>query len=180
MSPQPPPASAAYGAIYRLMAANHARLDRLLEQAMAEPGLIDPAPLDGFRRGLLKHIAMEEKILLPAAQRLSGGQPLEVAIRLRLEHGAIAALLVPSPSPRIINALRIILAAHNQIEEGPGGMYEICDRIAGKEADEIIERLRTAPEVPAAPHNDGPKVMPAARRALARAGYADLLPEQEA
>jgi len=177
MSSESPRASATEGAIYLMLAADHARLDKLLDRAAAEPGRIDPAPYDGFRRGLLKHIAMEEKILLPAAQRLNGGEPLAVAARLRLDHGAIAALLVPSPSPRIVAALRTILATHNQLEEEAGGLYETCDRIVGNEADEIVERLRAAPEVPAAPHNDGPKVIPAARRALARAGYADLLPE---
>lgn len=175
MSSESSRASADQGAIYQMLAADHARLDRLLDQATAEPGATEAASYDGFRRGLLKHIGMEEKILLPAAQRLNSGEPLPIAAKLRLDHGAIAALLVPSPSPRIIAALRAILAAHNQLEEGAGGLYETCDRIAGTEAPEIVRQLSAAPEVPAAPHNDGPKVMPAARRALARAGYPDLL-----
>jgi hypothetical protein len=167
------------GPIYRMMAADHARLDQLLDRASAEPARIDLLPYDTFRRGLLKHIAMEEKILLPAAQRLNNNEPLPVAARLRLDHGAIAALLVPSPTPHIVTALKTILAAHNALEEGKGGVYESCDRLADGHADEIIGQLRNAPEVPAAPHNDGPKVMPAVRRALARAGYEGLLPEQE-
>jgi hypothetical protein len=160
-----------------MMAEDHARLDQLLDRASAEPGRIGPVPYDGFRRGLLKHIGMEEKILLPAMQRLNGGAPLPIAAKLRLDHGAIAALLVPSPSPPIVAALKTILTAHNEIEERAGGLYEICDRIAEDEADVIVRQLRNAPEVPAAPHNDGPKVLPAARRALARAGYEELLPE---
>jgi hypothetical protein len=167
--------SAAQGPIYLLLAEDHARLDRLLNDAAADPGSIEPALYAAFRRGLLKHIGMEEKILLPAAQRLNGNEPLPIAARLRLDHGAIAALLVPSPTHRIVGALKTILAAHNALEEGAGGLYETCDRLARNQVDALVEQLRNAPEVPAAPHNDGPKVMPAARRALARAGYEGLL-----
>ncbi len=164
------------GPISRLLADDHARLDRLLDEAAGhDAAKVEPAPYDAFRRGLLKHIGMEEKILLPAAQQLNGGEPLPVAARLRLEHGAIAALLVPSPTARIVAVLKTILAAHNAVEEGAGGMYEQCDRMARSQADALLQRLRNAPEVPVAPHNDGPKVMPAARRALARAGYEGLL-----
>lgn len=170
-------APAARGPIHRMLAADHARLDELLNRAVADPARIDAAAYDAFRRGLLKHIAMEEKILLPAAQRLNANQPLAVAARLRLEHGAIAALMVPTAAPAIVAALKTILAAHNALEEGDDGLYETCDRMAAGQAQEIIGQLRNAPEVPAAPHNDGPKVLPAARRALARAGYEHLLPE---
>ena len=64
------------GKIHRFLADDHARLDRLLERAAANPKTVDPAAYAEFRAGLLRHIAMEEKILLPAAQRLRGGAPL--------------------------------------------------------------------------------------------------------
>jgi len=174
MSPNHP-GMATQGPIYRMLSAGHAHLDELLNRAAADPAQIDLEPYSAFRRGLLKHIAMEEKILLPAAQRLNGNEPLPVASRLRLDHGAMAALLVPTPTPRVIAALKAILATHNALEEGAGGLYETCDRIAAEEAEQLVAQLRNAPEVPAAPFNDGPKVMPAARRALARAGYENLL-----
>lgn len=173
-SDETPPAR---GLIHRMLAADHARLDDLLERAIADPARIDLEPYGAFRRGLLKHVAMEEKILLPAAQRLNGNQPLAVAAKLRLDHGALAALLVPTPTPHVIAALKSILKLHNDLEEGAGGVYETCDRLAADEAEQIVAQLRDAPEVPAAPFNDSAKVMPAARRALARAGYEDLLPE---
>jgi hypothetical protein len=122
-----------------MMAADHARLDELLRRAVADPARIDRAPYDEFRRGLLKHIAMEEKILLPAAQRLNGNQPLPIAAKLRLDHGAIAALLVPSPTPQIVAALKTILAAHNPLEEGPKGAYEICERLADGQVEVILD-----------------------------------------
>jgi hypothetical protein len=159
------------GDIYRFLADDHARLDALLQRAAADPTAIDLSAYAEFRAGLLKHIGMEEKILLPAAQRRRGGEPLAIAAKLRLDHGALAALLVPTPTPAIVAAIRTILEAHNPLEEGPGGLYEQCENLAGTEAEQILARLRSAPEVKVAPHIDAPKVIEATRRALANAGY---------
>jgi hypothetical protein len=165
------PSSAEPDPISRFLADDHVRLDTLLRRATADPAAIDRDAYHEFRAGLLRHIAMEEKVLLPEAQRLRGGEPLPVAARLRLDHGAIAALLVPTPTPVIIAALRVILAAHNPVEEGPDGLYATCDRLAGPGAAALVERLRATPPVPVSPYSDGPRVMDAIRRALARAGY---------
>jgi hypothetical protein len=165
------------GPLYRLLAEDHARLDGLLRSSMTEDGLINRAAYAEFRAGLLKHISMEEKILLPTAQRLRGGEPLALAARLRLDHGALAALLVPTPTAAIIVALRRILEAHNVLEEGAGGVYEGCEQLVGTEAEALLAQLRAAPAVPVAPYSDGPQVMDAVRRALVRAGYAEALPD---
>jgi hypothetical protein len=53
--------------IHQHLASDHQRLDDLLERAMSGQ-TIDTAAYHQFRPGLLKHIGMEEKILLPAAQ----------------------------------------------------------------------------------------------------------------
>jgi hemerythrin HHE cation binding domain-containing protein len=113
------------GSIPRFLADDHARLDALLQRVAVHPGEIDRAAYAEFRAGLLKHISMEEKILLPAAQRARGGEALPLATKLRLDHGALAALLVPTPTPAILAALRAILAAHNPLEDSPGGVYEL-------------------------------------------------------
>jgi hypothetical protein len=160
-----------HGPLYRFFAEDHTRLDSLLRRAMADAGAIDRAAYADFRAGLLKHIGMEEKILLPAAQRLRGGEPLAIAAKLRLDHGALAALLVPTPTPAIIVALRTILGVHNMLEEDAGGLYEYCEQLAGAESEALLAQLHAAPEVPVAPHADGPQVMDVVRRALARAGY---------
>jgi hypothetical protein len=153
------------------LAGDHTRLDGLLRLAMAAADAIDRAAYAEFRAGLLRHISLEEKILLPAAQRWQGGDPLPMAATLRLDHGALAALLVPTPTPTIIAAIRTVLAAHNALEEGPGGVYERCEQLAGAEAGALLAQLQAAPEVPVAPYSDGPQVMRVVRRALARAGY---------
>ena len=41
----------------------------------------------------------------------------------------------------------------------------------GAEAEALLAQLQAAPEVPVAPHADGPHVMDVVRRALGRAGY---------
>jgi hypothetical protein len=157
--------------LYRFFAADHRRLDTFLRRAMTDAEVIDRGAYAEFRAGLLRHIGMEEKILLPAAQRLGGGKPLAMAAKLRLDHGALAALLVPTPTPTIITALRAILEAHNALEEGPGGVYECCEHLVGAEAEALLAELHTAPEVPVAAHADGPQVMDVVRRTLIRAGY---------
>jgi hypothetical protein len=159
------------GKIYRYLADDHRRLDALLDRAMFDPINIDASAYAQFRAGLLKHIGMEEKVLLPAAQKLRGGEPLPVAPKLRRDHGALAALLVPTPTAPLVAAIRAILKAHNPIEEDPGGIYDQCEELAGAEADQILRRLENYSEVKVAQHVDGSFVMEATRRALARAGY---------
>jgi hypothetical protein len=94
-----------------------------------------------------------------------------MAAKLRLDHGALAALLVPTPKPSIVAAIHTILAAHNPIEEGSGGLYEECEELVGAEIDQILTQLENAPEVRGARHVDGATVIEATRRALAKAGY---------
>ncbi len=159
------------GKIHRYLGDDHRRLDVLLERAVADLKNIDAAAYAQFRAGLLKHIGMEEKILLPAAQKRRGGKPLEVAPRLRLDHGALTALLVPAPTAAVIAAICAILKVHNPIEEDPGGMYDQCEEVFGADVDEILHQLQNFPEVKVLPHVNTPLVIEAARRALARAGY---------
>jgi hypothetical protein len=159
------------GKIHRYLTSDHERLDALLERTMSDPENIDAAAYAQFRSGLLKHIGMEEKILLPAAQKLRGGEALAVAPKLRLDHGALVALLVPSPTAPVVAAIRAILKAHNPIEEDAGGVYDQCEKLAGAEADQILRQLQNFSDVRVLPHVDNPFVMDATRRALARAGY---------
>ena len=159
------------GKIYRYLAHDHARIDAALQRSTSSPGTIEPAAYAEFRAGLLRHIGMEEKILLPAARAARGGEPLPIASKLRLDHGALTALLVPTPTPAIVAAIRAILEHHNPLEENPGGVYEQCERLAGAEADEIVRRMKAAPAVKMLPHVDNAFVMDAARRALKRAGF---------
>lgn len=155
------------GPIERYLAEDHARLDALLSRAVATPGAFDRAAFDAFRAGLLRHIGIEEKVLLPAAREAQGGEPLQEARRLRVEHGAIASLLVPTPTPALVAEIRSILGPHNALEEDPDGLYERCDRLLAGRAEEIVERIRAYPPVRVAAYNDGPRVLRTAAEALA-------------
>ena len=166
---------AAAGPLYRFFADDHRRLDAILRRAVAVAGRVDPALFEEFRGGLLRHIGMEEKVLLPAVRRARGGEALPVARRLRLDHGAIAAMLVPTPTPEGVERLLSVLGPHNASEEGEGGLYETCDRVLAGEAAALLEQLRAFPSVPLAPHQDSPRVEKhiAETLALARAARAD-------
>jgi hypothetical protein len=159
------------GMLTEFLVEDHRRLDGFLQTAMAQPGTVDDRAYGQFRAGLLRHIGIEEKILLPAAQRQRGGEPLSLAAKLRLDHGALASLLMPTPTAAIQATIQGILAEHNVLEEGPGGFYETCDAVAGPEGETILAALRAAPEVAVMRYNDSPAVMNAVHRALERAGY---------
>ncbi|HTX19850.1 MAG TPA: hypothetical protein VMG34_14440 [Bacteroidota bacterium] len=120
---------------------------------------------------MLRHIGIEERLLLPATQRLRGGVPLPLAPKIRLDHGALVALMVPPPTPAILRTIRTILAIHNKAEEEVEGLYESAEGLIGPESAELFERMKGAGDVPTLPHNPDPKAFEAARRAVERAGY---------
>ena len=157
--------------IATFLAQDHRRLDKLLQAAAPDPGRVDAETYDQFRTGLLRHIGMEEKLLLPALQRWRGGEPVPVAAKLRLDHGALATLLMPTPTVQILATIRRILTDHNQIEEGPGGLYALCDRLPDPERTRLWDALQDAPAVNVMRHSDSPGVMKTLTGALARAGY---------
>ena len=149
------PATATFvGAIERFMAHDHVRLDRLL-QAAERGDSIDEVAYARFRHDLLRHIAMEEKVLLPYARDKRGVQ-LPCAAAIRADHGQIAKLLVRSPTKALVEELRLLLGRHNPLEEGPDGLYAACDALAASEAEQVVARLREQPAVPLAKYYDGP------------------------
>lgn len=157
------------GPIARFLSEDHDRLDALLADATARPGVIEPGAYEAFRAGLLRHIGIEEKILVPAFRQAGAVDPEfdAIARRLRIDHGAITSLLVPSPSHALVAELRSILAPHNEVEEGEAGFYARCEaRLAGG-AEAIVERMRAYPPVRTVPHHDGPRALRTAAEALA-------------
>jgi len=151
------------------LSADHRRLDALLSQAVADPERFDHEAFAAFRAGLLRHIALEEKILIPALRK-SGGAVADSARRLRHEHGAIALLLVPTPDVALVREIRSILEPHNREEEGPGGLYELSATLPEPEREGLRARLEHYPEVAVAPYHDGPRASRTAAEALRISG----------
>lgn len=163
------------GELYRFMKSEHERLDQLLAQAAGRGGALDSGAYECFRRRLLRHIRIEERILLPMAQRKQDSEPLAIAPRLRLDHGALAALLMLPPIDDTFRAIRAVLDAHNPLEEDEGGVYEQCEGLAGSEADAVLQHALATPRIPVSRWVDSPKVVASAKRVLARAGYDSAL-----
>ncbi len=159
------------GSIAGLMASEHALIDRLLSEAAR--GSVEA--YREFRQRLLRHIRIEERVLLPAAARKRGGEALALAPRLRLEHCALAALTMLPPRRGAFSALRAVLEVHNPIEESTGGVYEQCEALAGAEADELLVQCEKVKPVAVSPWSDDPKTLGAARRTLIRIGFSASL-----
>jgi len=155
--------------IISYLVADHARLHTLLDRAMKTPELA-PETFADFRRGLLRHIAIEEKVLLPAVRQARGGTPLDRAHELRIDHAALTSLLVPTPDLALCREILSLLAEHDAKEEGAGGIYEECDHcLNDDDLIDLAEQARAFPEVRVARHFDGPNVHRTAEGALASA-----------
>src|SRR6185369_14685222 len=108
---------------------------------------IDPKIYQNFRAALLRHVGMEEKVLFPAIRNATGGNSLPAVEQLHLDHGALAALLVPTPTISILCTIRTILQAHNILEEGSDGIYRRFEQLQDIDADSILAKLQATPPV---------------------------------
>ncbi|MDE2291133.1 MAG: hemerythrin domain-containing protein [Elusimicrobia bacterium] len=158
------------GPIARLLAEDHRRLDGLLAASLGGGGAVARAPFAAFRQGLLRHIGLEETVLLPAVSKLPAA-PLALAAKLRIDHGALTNLLVPEPTREIVLVMRGILDPHNALEEGTDGFYAACDALPEAERAAVLRRLENAPELPLRPFSQRPQSLEAAKRAVSRAGF---------
>jgi hypothetical protein len=131
------------GPIESYMTADHARLDALLRSAQADDGSVDARVYGEFRGGLLRHIAIEEKILLPLIRET--GASVHNAEQIHADHARIARLLAGEPTSELLDRIREELATHNAIEEGDEGLYATSDAVAGDRVDAVIGGLRAIP-----------------------------------
>lgn len=154
------------GPIHQFLSHDHARLDAALARATSGAEIDMPAYTE-FRAGLLRHIAMEEKVLFADAKARSGGQPLPVTKQLHADHAALASLLVPPPTHAILRTIQELLTEHNPLEEDPDGLYDQCERLAGAEIDAVLARMHAIPPVRAAQHLDEPRIHDHIARMLA-------------
>jgi hypothetical protein len=156
------------GTVSEFFVDDHVGLAALLRRAVAPPGPLDHSAYGVFRAELFRHFAMEEE-LFSAIEKGRGGVPLPLVRQLRLEHRAISSLLLASPTPELVAELVSILKPHGQAEEGPGGLYQICDELLGSEAAELVRKLAGHPPVKVPPYSDGPTACRRAADALSAA-----------
>lgn len=136
--------------------ADHARLDGLMNDARSLLGNGDSesatAFFGQFRKGLMRHIDVEESLLFPAFEKATGmsqGGPTEVMRREHVEikriMGEIETLFTqPRPDFKKFDALRAALVAvlseHNDKEEKI--LYPMCDRAIDADGRrEIVARM---------------------------------------
>lgn len=153
------------GAIHALLTADHDRLDALLGRLGSEP--LELAAYSELRAGLLRHIAMEEKVLFADARARRGGKPLPIVERLHADHAALASLLVPTPTLELLRSIRTILGEHNPLEEREHGLYEACEELAGDHVPELLARMHAIPAVRVSAHVDEPRIHEHIARMLA-------------
>ena len=158
------------GPIALSMAQDHSRLDGLMKEALGIREGVRAKPFWDFRQGLLRHIGIEETVLLPAIKSPTAHLK-SLAAQLRLDHGALTNLLVPEPTREIAAALCAILLSHNLREEEPGGFYSACDALPKETVGNLMGKIAAAPELPLRPYSKRPQALEAAKRAMRRAGY---------
>lgn len=147
---------------------DHQEIDDLLSEALADDAFA-PDPFARFRERLLRHIGIEEKILFPAMRRRDPDRDADRLARLRLEHGALTRLLVPTPDRALANEIRALLVEHNRIEEDDHGVYDTSiDALEADDALEVLRAARASRPVPTTGYFDGQGTVRTAAEALAR------------
>ena len=144
------------GSLHLFLAHQHSRIDALLAESLRDE-VLNPLAYDEFRRLLLRHIAIEEKVLFrEVRQRVGTLNALE--LQLRRDHAALGGLMVLPPSPSVIVRVRGLLAEHNPLEESAGGFYGSIASLVGEEADALLADAQAVPPAKVAAYFESPRV----------------------
>jgi hypothetical protein len=155
--------------VHEFLRVDHERLAGLLERACRSEA-VNAEAFQAFRGGLLRHIGMEEKLLLPALRKVCGPGFEAVAGQMKRDHSALAALLVPTPTQEIVERIKALLEVHDAMEEEGGGVYDQCERLSADARAELLAALRSTRDVKLAPYQDGPRAMASIERLLRATG----------
>lgn len=157
--------------VTRLLVSEHAQSQGTLRACVGADGTVDLKRFDEFRHGLLRHIAIEEKVLMPALTRALGRSPL-FQNGLRKDHAGVAALCVPTPTAEWLEDLRELLEHHQRVEEAPGGFYALVDEHLGGDPV-LLNAVATFPPLKLPDFVRGPKVRELLHDVLALTGITD-------
>ena len=156
--------------IFQLLTDDHVRLDRLLREVAARLPVPGSEAYADFRRGLHRHISVEEEYILPAILRLARRES-QVVQRLRLDHRALRALVALPPAEGIVRLIGHNLLVHHAGEEQEGGLYWQAVRAMGTTAEEVLARLRAPFTDGDPPWSPAPEALREAKEAVRLAGY---------
>ncbi len=163
------PGSTPHQALREWLGLDHREIDALLRRSLPEGGF-EAEPFARFRERLLRHIGIEEKLLFPATRRRSPDREAVRLSRLRVEHGGLTSLLVPTPDRALACEIRALLVQHNEIEEGLDGVYQRCINVlTAEDARALLQSARARAPVPTTGYFDGPGTVRTAAEALAKA-----------
>ena len=149
---------------------NREQLQRTLGTTL-RGATVDVGAFDLFRRGLLRHIAEEERVLFPALTRALGAPPLNREA-LRHHHAGLATWCAPQPERESIENLQALFIEHAALEEAPGGLYEVADQVLGAQAASVLAQARALPPIKLTPFNCGPWVRQLLTEVLRASGVA--------
>ncbi len=148
----------------------HQELLALLHRCVSAAGALNLRLYDEFRLRQLRHLAVEEKVLLPML-RERGALPAAFHNGLRKDHEAVVVLCLTAPNPDFVRDLYELLAWHHKVEEEPGGVYQLFDQQVGDDP-EVDRALARLPPVTLPPYATGDKVPGLLRQVMRELGVA--------
>jgi len=160
--------------VTRLLVGEHAETLARLAACSLRDGTVDLKRFDDFRHALLRHIAIEEKVLMPALTKAMGKLPL-FQNGLRKDHAGVAALCVPRPSREWLDDLKELLEHHHRVEEAPGGFYALLDQHCGGDPH-LHLAVSSFPKLDLPDFVRGPRVRQLLEGVLTLTGITDSLP----
>jgi hypothetical protein len=157
------------GRISAVLTAMHDGLRRDLDACLLSGGGVDLERFDRYRHQLLRHISLEEQVLMPALIAALG-RPPDFRNGLRKDHAGIAALCVPAPEREWLENLRDLLDEHYRIEEEPGGFLDLCDQVLEPRTEAVLAAVERHPTPKLAPFKRGRPVRDQLRSVLLATG----------
>lgn len=128
----------------RLLVAQHSGGLLELEACAGASGVVLER-FEVFRRGLLRHVAIEEVLVLPALRRALGHTPMFHNAN-RKDHAALVALCVTWPTREWLEDLRELLLHHQRVEEAPLGFYALVDQYLGSDPS-LLHAVASFPQL---------------------------------
>lgn len=135
--------------IVRVMDNQHRRIEWLLTESLGDGDqrALDLAAYTAFRETMLRHIGIEEKLLLAGLREAQ--VQFAPAWAIHRDHAALASLMSAEPDLALALEVARLVDTHMTLEEGPQGLFSVCARSLSEEA--LVVGAHAYPEVKPAP-----------------------------